>query len=44
MLAVTSATGKLGGAVLNALLENDFIDKKELVVCVCLQSLLLPII
>ncbi|KAF2655309.1 NAD(P)-binding protein [Lophiostoma macrostomum CBS 122681] len=33
MLAVTSATGKLGSAVLDNLLENDFVDKKDLVVC-----------
>ncbi|KAL6710731.1 hypothetical protein ACN47E_007788 [Coniothyrium glycines] len=33
MLAVTSATGKLGGAVLNAILENKLIDPAELVVC-----------
>ncbi|KAF2873130.1 hypothetical protein BDV95DRAFT_541932 [Massariosphaeria phaeospora] len=33
MLAITSATGKLGSAVLNALLENKLIDPKELVVC-----------
>jgi len=34
MLALTSATGKLGGAVLNAILDNKLIDPKELVVCV----------
>lgn len=34
MIALTSATGKLGSAVLNAILENDLIDPKELVVCV----------
>ncbi|KAI4933824.1 uncharacterized protein J4E92_003493 [Alternaria infectoria] len=33
MLALTSATGKLGGAVLNAILDNKLIDPKELVVC-----------
>ncbi|KAF2462961.1 NAD(P)-binding protein [Lindgomyces ingoldianus] len=33
MLALTSATGKLGSAVLNALLDNNLIDAKELVVC-----------
>ncbi|EUC50481.1 hypothetical protein COCMIDRAFT_82007 [Bipolaris oryzae ATCC 44560] len=33
MLALTSATGKLGGAVLNAILEHKLIDPKELVVC-----------
>ncbi|KAF9698281.1 hypothetical protein EKO04_003884 [Ascochyta lentis] len=32
-IALTSATGKLGGAVLNAILENELIDPKELVVC-----------
>ena len=34
MLALTSATGKLGGAVLNAILDNALIDPSELVVCV----------
>jgi uncharacterized protein YbjT (DUF2867 family) len=34
-IALTSATGKLGGAVLNAVLENKLIDPKDLVVCVC---------
>lgn len=34
VLALTSATGKLGGAVLNAILDNKLIDPKELVVCV----------
>jgi uncharacterized protein YbjT (DUF2867 family) len=33
MLALTSATGKLGGAVLHAILENNLIDPKHLVVC-----------
>ncbi|KAF2190429.1 NAD(P)-binding protein [Zopfia rhizophila CBS 207.26] len=33
MLALTSATGKLGSAVINALLDNNLIDPKELVVC-----------
>ncbi|KAF2116605.1 hypothetical protein BDV96DRAFT_518639 [Lophiotrema nucula] len=33
MIALTSATGKLGSAVLNAILENNLIDTKELVVC-----------
>ncbi|KAJ4368940.1 hypothetical protein N0V83_006022 [Neocucurbitaria cava] len=33
MLALTSATGKLGSAVLNAILDNKLIDPKELVVC-----------
>jgi hypothetical protein len=36
MLALTGATGKLGGAVLNAILEHKLIDTKELVVCVCI--------
>ncbi|KAG9185910.1 hypothetical protein G6011_07241 [Alternaria panax] len=31
VLALTSATGKLGGAVLNAILDNKLIDPKELV-------------
>jgi hypothetical protein len=34
MIALTSATGKLGGAVLAAILENKLIDPKELLVCV----------
>lgn len=34
MLALTSATGKLGSAVLDAILENSLIEPKELVVCV----------
>lgn len=34
-IALTSATGKLGGAVLKAILDNKLIDSKELVVCVC---------
>jgi hypothetical protein len=34
-LALTSATGKLGGGVLKAILENKLIDPKELVICVC---------
>ncbi|XP_014560252.1 hypothetical protein COCVIDRAFT_89781 [Bipolaris victoriae FI3] len=33
MLALTSATGKLGSAVLNAILEHNLIDPKDLVVC-----------
>lgn len=33
MLALTSPTGKLGGAVLNAILENELVDHKDLVVC-----------
>jgi len=33
MLALTSATGKLGSAVLSALLDNRHINPKELVVC-----------
>lgn len=35
-LAVTSATGKLGGGVLNAILENKLIDPQDLVICVSL--------
>jgi uncharacterized protein YbjT (DUF2867 family) len=34
MLALTSATGKLGSAVLNAILENKLAEPKELVICV----------
>jgi hypothetical protein len=34
MLALTSATGKLGKAVVDAVLENKLIDPAELVVCV----------
>jgi hypothetical protein len=34
MLALTSATGKLGSAVLNAILDNKLVDPKQLVVCV----------
>lgn len=37
MLALTSATGKLGGAVLNAILENKLINPKDLIVCVRLD-------
>ncbi|KAF2636489.1 NAD(P)-binding protein [Massarina eburnea CBS 473.64] len=33
MIALTSATGKLGSAVLNAIIDNRLIDPKELVVC-----------
>ncbi|KAH7090610.1 hypothetical protein FB567DRAFT_296092 [Paraphoma chrysanthemicola] len=33
MLALTSATGKLGSAVLSAILDNNLIDPKSLVVC-----------
>ncbi|CAI6339233.1 unnamed protein product [Periconia digitata] len=33
MIALTSATGKLGSAVLNAILDNKFVEPKELVVC-----------
>jgi hypothetical protein len=33
-IALTSATGKLGGGVLNDILENKLIDTKELVICV----------
>ena len=34
MIALTSATGKLGSAVLSAILDNKLIDPKELIVCV----------
>ena len=34
-IALTSATGKLGSAVLQAILDNELIDPAELVVCVC---------
>jgi hypothetical protein len=43
MLALTSATGKLGGAVLNAVLDNKLIDPKELVVCVRLPYIQLEV-
>ncbi|KAF2130892.1 NAD(P)-binding protein [Dothidotthia symphoricarpi CBS 119687] len=33
MLALTSTTGKLGSAVLRAILDNQLIDPKELVIC-----------
>lgn len=33
-IALTSPTGKLGGGILNAVLENKFLDPKDLVVCV----------
>ncbi|CAA9960206.1 nucleoside-diphosphate-sugar epimerase [Pyrenophora teres f. maculata] len=33
MLALTSATGKLGSAVISAILENNLIDPKDLVIC-----------
>jgi hypothetical protein len=33
-LALTSATGKLGSAVLNAILDNKLVDPKDLIVCV----------
>jgi hypothetical protein len=33
-IALTSATGKLGGGVLNDVLEKKLIDTKELVICV----------
>jgi hypothetical protein len=33
-LALTSATGKLGSAVLNAILDNKLVDTKDLIVCV----------
>jgi hypothetical protein len=42
-IALTSATGKLGGAVLSAVLDNKLIDPKELVVCVRLHPLPTPI-
>ncbi|RYN29130.1 hypothetical protein AA0112_g7340 [Alternaria arborescens] len=32
-IAINSATGKLGGGILQAILENKLIDPKELVVC-----------
>jgi uncharacterized protein YwbE len=34
MIALTSATGKLGGGVVNAILDNKLIEPKDLVVCV----------
>jgi uncharacterized protein YbjT (DUF2867 family) len=37
-LALTSATGKLGSAVLNAILDNNLIDPKDLVICVSLHK------
>jgi hypothetical protein len=37
-LALTSATGKLGSAVLNAILDNNLISTKDLVVCVSLHE------
>ena len=33
-IALTSATGKLGSAVLRAILDNNFAHPAELVVCV----------
>jgi hypothetical protein len=33
-LALTSATGKLGSAVLNAILDNKLVDPKDLIVSV----------
>ncbi|KAF2829830.1 NAD(P)-binding protein [Ophiobolus disseminans] len=33
MIALTGATGKLGSAVLNAILDNKLVDPKDLVVC-----------
>jgi hypothetical protein len=42
MIALTSATGKLGSAVLNAILDNKLIDPKELVVCVSQHSTDIP--
>lgn len=38
MLALTSATGKLGGAVLNAILENKLVEPENLVVCVSVDQ------
>lgn len=35
MIALTSATGKLGKAVIDAVLQNKLLDPSELVVCVC---------
>ncbi|KAJ4982506.1 NmrA family protein [Stagonosporopsis vannaccii] len=32
-IALTSATGKLGGGILNAILDNKLLDPRELVVC-----------
>jgi uncharacterized protein YbjT (DUF2867 family) len=43
-LALTSATGKLGSAVLNAILDNKLVDPKELVVCVSPELYLLNIV
>lgn len=40
MLALTSPTGKLGGAVLAAILDNNLIDSKDLVICV--RALMTP--
>lgn len=37
MLALTAPTGKLGGAVLNAILEHNLLDPKDLVICVRLN-------
>ena len=34
MIALTSATGKLGSAVIDAILETNLISPQELVVCV----------
>jgi hypothetical protein len=42
MIALTSATGKLGSAVLAAILDNKLIDPKELVVCVHLPPSSFP--
>jgi len=42
MIALTSATGKLGSAVLGAILEHNLVDAKELVVCVSPPPRLLP--
>jgi hypothetical protein len=41
-LALTSATGKLGGGVLKAILENKLIDPKELVITVCFNLHIFP--
>lgn len=35
-IALTSATGKLGSAVLNAILDNNLTEPENLVVCVSL--------
>lgn len=43
MLALTSPTGKLGGAVLAAILENNLIDPQDLVVCVRINPIATPL-